>query len=248
MNLQEQILRSRKLMCESHEEKISLATDLLNTFLSFDGHIQYEALFDYVDDNRGDDEILGVAVQATIDSSMYHEVSPNYDKNYYDFVERLDDKIHSLFTRYFLDDIEYTLIIYVHKNTDIVSKLVYPMLQKAMDVYHKNTGKVRLKSEIIKNKRRPNLIVYLPYDKEMGVTFNHSEFMDVLEKLYPSGSGSVLDDFVITSYISGYDEHYEIVESVKNNNIICDNCGWSWKKSEGGDDMYTCHKCGHENN
>ena len=70
-------------MCESHEEKISLATDLLNTFLSFDGHIKYEALFDYVDDNRGDEDILGVAVQATIDSSMYHEVSPNYDKNYY---------------------------------------------------------------------------------------------------------------------------------------------------------------------
>ncbi len=29
--------------------------------------------------------------------------------------------------------------------------------------------------------------------------------------------------------------------------IICDSCGWSWKKSEGGDDLYVCHKCYHDN-
>lgn len=30
--------------------------------------------------------------------------------------------------------------------------------------------------------------------------------------------------------------------------IKCQNCGWSWKLSEGGDDPYTCHKCGETNN
>jgi hypothetical protein len=29
--------------------------------------------------------------------------------------------------------------------------------------------------------------------------------------------------------------------------IVCDKCGWSWKKSESGPDMYFCHKCGHDN-
>ena len=29
--------------------------------------------------------------------------------------------------------------------------------------------------------------------------------------------------------------------------IICDNCSWSWKLSEGGNDPYTCHKCGNDN-
>ena len=29
--------------------------------------------------------------------------------------------------------------------------------------------------------------------------------------------------------------------------IICDNCDWSWKLSEGGNDPYICHKCGHDN-
>jgi len=29
--------------------------------------------------------------------------------------------------------------------------------------------------------------------------------------------------------------------------IKCKNCGWTWKKSESGPDMYFCHKCGHDN-
>jgi len=38
-----------------------------------------------------------------------------------------------------------------------------------------------------------------------------------------------------------------IIESEKNGIIHCDECGWEWKKSEGGKDVYTCHKCGHIN-
>ena len=30
--------------------------------------------------------------------------------------------------------------------------------------------------------------------------------------------------------------------------IKCDHCGWKWKKSEGGKDLYICHKCGHDTN
>jgi tRNA(Ile2) C34 agmatinyltransferase TiaS len=29
--------------------------------------------------------------------------------------------------------------------------------------------------------------------------------------------------------------------------VTCDECGWSWKLSEGGHDPYMCHKCGHNN-
>lgn len=29
--------------------------------------------------------------------------------------------------------------------------------------------------------------------------------------------------------------------------IKCKNCGWEWKKSEGGPDLYFCHKCHHDN-
>lgn len=36
-----------------------------------------------------------------------------------------------------------------------------------------------------------------------------------------------------------------VVES-KSETIKC-TCGWHWKKSEGGNDPYICHKCGHDN-
>ena len=29
--------------------------------------------------------------------------------------------------------------------------------------------------------------------------------------------------------------------------IVCPNCDWSWQRSEGGDDLFTCHKCGFDN-
>lgn len=39
----------------------------------------------------------------------------------------------------------------------------------------------------------------------------------------------------------------KIVEDITADKVICDTCGWSWKKSEGGDDPYVCHKCGYNN-
>ena len=40
---------------------------------------------------------------------------------------------------------------------------------------------------------------------------------------------------------------YAFAEIVTNTKIICDNCGWSWNKADGGDDLYICHKCNHNN-
>jgi len=37
-------------------------------------------------------------------------------------------------------------------------------------------------------------------------------------------------------------------ELVTATEIICDNCGWKWKIKDGGDDLYICHKCNHDNN
>lgn len=37
-------------------------------------------------------------------------------------------------------------------------------------------------------------------------------------------------------------------ESFTVNRIMCDYCGWGWKIKDGGDDLYLCHKCGHDNN
>jgi phosphopantetheine adenylyltransferase len=45
----------------------------------------------------------------------------------------------------------------------------------------------------------------------------------------------------------------ELTEAI-DNKIVCDNCGWSWKIVDGGDDLFICHNtlpsgdiCGHDN-
>jgi len=45
-------------------------------------------------------------------------------------------------------------------------------------------------------------------------------------------------------YGSGYKK---VKETVSKNKILCDNCGWSWNIKDGGDDLYICHDCGHDN-
>ena len=36
-------------------------------------------------------------------------------------------------------------------------------------------------------------------------------------------------------------------EAIVGKKIECDKCGWSWNIVDGGDDLYMCHKCGHDN-
>jgi len=36
-------------------------------------------------------------------------------------------------------------------------------------------------------------------------------------------------------------------EAIIGDKIECDNCDWSWKIKDGGDDLYICHKCDHDN-
>ena len=36
-------------------------------------------------------------------------------------------------------------------------------------------------------------------------------------------------------------------EAIVGNKIECDNCDWSWDIVSGGNDLFVCHKCGHDN-
>jgi hypothetical protein len=50
------------------------------------------------------------------------------------------------------------------------------------------------------------------------------------------------------SKVGNYPTNIEnINESIVGDKIECDNCDWSWPIKDGGDDLYVCHKCGHDN-
>jgi hypothetical protein len=40
---------------------------------------------------------------------------------------------------------------------------------------------------------------------------------------------------------------YTPYSSLTEDKIVCQNCGWSWLVKDGGDDLYVCHKCFHDN-
>ena len=44
-----------------------------------------------------------------------------------------------------------------------------------------------------------------------------------------------------------YEYKNSLNEAIVRDKIVCDNCGWNWKIVDGGDDLYMCHKCGHDN-
>jgi predicted GNAT family acetyltransferase len=39
----------------------------------------------------------------------------------------------------------------------------------------------------------------------------------------------------------------QLFEEFSANRVVCDNCGWNWRLEDGGDDVYVCHECGHDN-
>jgi hypothetical protein len=60
------------------------------------------------------------------------------------------------------------------------------------------------------------------------------KFEPIRSALYGDGIVALMPDAIVKETVTGTD-------------VICDNCGWSWSKASGGKDLYTCHKCGHDN-
>jgi len=56
------------------------------------------------------------------------------------------------------------------------------------------------------------------------------------------------DGITAKEYIQTLIGQKKLQEIVTDTEVICDNCGWEWSITGGGDDLYMCHKCGHDNN
>jgi hypothetical protein len=41
--------------------------------------------------------------------------------------------------------------------------------------------------------------------------------------------------------------HIPFEGDLTDDKIVCQNCRWSWKVKDGGDDLYVCHKCFYDN-
>ena len=77
---------------------------------------------------------------------------------------------------------------------------------------------------------------------DMDKKFGHEKSLFVTKGLpvvHPNRSSKSFDMY--------NDKYGPAIVRVVDERIVCQECGWSWDLSDGGDDPYTCHKCGHEN-
>ena len=73
---------------------------------------------------------------------------------------------------------------------------------------------------------------------------------DKLYRLITKKQGNLKDEDIVFkdgeywAYLKGYNP---LFERIQGDSIVCDSCGWTWEIKDGGDDLYSCHKCGHDN-
>jgi hypothetical protein len=79
-----------------------------------------------------------------------------------------------------------------------------------------------------------------------GETQRDRIYKAAIKKQFGIGDNDIVDrgDGTYWAYIKGRND---ISEEIVGDSIVCDSCGWTWKIKDGGDDLFTCHKCGHDN-
>ena len=66
----------------------------------------------------------------------------------------------------------------------------------------------------------------------------------IIKKNFPKAKVSGTDTVIVD--LSAYKSN-DLKEAIVGEKIECDKCGWSWNIVDGGDDLFICHKCGHDN-
>jgi hypothetical protein len=80
------------------------------------------------------------------------------------------------------------------------------------------------------------------------------QLKDILKLVGLTAIAALPGGFIVGALIKLFKAEHLITPSsmmnelVTDTEIICDNCGWEWPIADGGDDLYICHKCGHDNN
>ena len=97
------------------------------------------------------------------------------------------------------------------------------------------------KKKFFKNRKAHNAVLSKLNDKKKAVYLEK-----IWEKYVGTGFGKEIAGQGMQLLMMLKDDKY-IKEAVLADKIECDNCGHTWLKVEGGNDLYRCHECGHDN-
>ena len=81
--------------------------------------------------------------------------------------------------------------------------------------------------------------------KARAVLDNKEEFFKYLPNIKDTDKEEIYN--ILRPIKEGEEITSWIEEEIQGDSIVCDNCGWTWKIEDGGNDLYICHKCGHDN-
>ena len=110
-----------------------------------------------------------------------------------------------------------------------------------------DNNKLKGTLDVRPDKRRKGIatIIYTLAEKKIGDIIHPEEkHTDSAEKFWQQKNKSFGPK--ITDSLDG-EEVTSLNEKIVGEKIECDNCGWSWNIVDGGDDLYICHKCDHDN-
>jgi len=93
------------------------------------------------------------------------------------------------------------------------------------------------------SKRKKEFIEFLKQYKELVVTDDRTNINIPFMKL----ANKVIAKTVMRKPDFQTSSPSLTLEKVTKDKVICDNCGWDWEIDDGGDDVYICHKCDHDN-
>ena len=93
------------------------------------------------------------------------------------------------------------------------------------------------------SKRKKEFIEFLKQYKELVVTDDRTNINIPFMKL----ANKVIAKTVMRKPDFQTSSPSLTLEKVTKDKVICDNCGWDWEIDDGGDDVYMCHKCDHDN-
>jgi hypothetical protein len=127
--------------------------------------------------------------------------------------------------------------------------MTYPETN-AGDIYRIMATIVAITRDYISKHSDVDIISWSSIEKndqpKKGETQRDRIYKLAIKKQFGIGDKDIVDkgQGMYWAYIKGRND---ISEEIQGDSIVCDNCGWKWKIKDGGDDLFICHKCGHDN-
>jgi hypothetical protein len=130
----------------------------------------------------------------------------------------------------------YDTMTYPETNAGDIYRVMATVIAIAKDYISKHSDVEIISWSSVEKKGKPKI----------GETQRDRIYKLLVKKQFGIDDKDIVDrgDGTYWAYIKGRNG---ISEEIVGDSIVCDGCGWTWKIKDGGDDLFMCHKCGHDN-